>query len=325
MKQVAVIGGGAWGTALANAASLAGCRALLVVRDEKKADQINAAQCNERYLPNIPLQPHVRATSDKSGLTEADIVLMVVPAQVMRSVLDDMRPFLKAGTPLVLCAKGIEQRTGLFLSDVASSLCSASPIALLSGPSFAQDVARGLPTAVTLACFDKHQAKDLSQSLSSSSFRIYHTQDVRGVEIGGALKNVLAIACGIVAGRGLGESARAALMARGFAEIMRFAAAQGAKLETLMGLSGLGDVVLSCTSRQSRNFAFGERLGHGMSLEEAYNGALVEGALTASALFEVSQSQSLDMPVAAEIHHVLNGKCIEEAINALMNRPLKAE
>jgi glycerol-3-phosphate dehydrogenase (NAD(P)+) len=253
-------------------------------------------------------------------------VLVVVPAQALRGTLEELAPALRADAALVICAKGIERGSGLFLSDVVAGLRPAEPVAVLSGPSFAADVARGLPTAVTLACRDGALAAELSASLSGPTFRVYHGTDARGVEIGGAAKNVLAIACGIVQGRGLGESAKAALTARGFAELMRFARAYGGQAQTLMGLSGLGDLVLTSSSAQSRNFAFGEGLGRGVPIADAYAGKLVEGAFTADALVALARAKQVDMPVAEAVTAVLAGDLtIDAAVETLMKRPLRAE
>jgi glycerol-3-phosphate dehydrogenase (NAD(P)+) len=233
---------------------------------------------------------------------------------------------LPSDAALVLCGTGIERGSNAFLSEVASEARAGAPLAVLSGPSFAADVARGLPTAVTLAAADEALARNLAETLSGPSFRVYHGTDVRGVEIGGAAKNVLAIACGAVAGRGLGESAKAALIARGFAELLRFARAYGGQAETLMGLSGLGDLVLTCSSAQSRNYAFGERLGQGKSIAEAAAGRLVEGALTASALIALARHRNVDMPIAEAVDRILTGaQSLDQAVGALMARPIKAE
>jgi glycerol-3-phosphate dehydrogenase (NAD(P)+) len=232
---------------------------------------------------------------------------------------------LKPETPLVLCAKGID-RGGFFLSDIAGEARPGAPCAVLSGPSFAADVAAGLPTAVTLACPDEAEAERLARTLSGPSFRVYHSRDRRGVEIGGAAKNVLAIGCGVVIGRGLGESARAALIARGFAELLRFAQAFGGRPETLMGLSGLGDLVLTAGSAQSRNFAFGERLGRGDAPAEAAAGRLTEGAFTAPVLVALARARGVEMPVAEAVDSVIAGRLsLDQAIDRLMSRPLKAE
>lgn len=325
MRRIAVIGGGAFGTALANAAALAGCEVVLWLRDAARAAEIERTRENPR-LPGIALRDAVRASADPASLADAEAALLAVPAQSLRATLEEPGIALPRGCPLVICAKGIERSTGCFLSDVAASLRAASPCAVLSGPSFAQDMGAGLPTALTLACADEALAARLAAALSGPSLRVYHATDVRGVEIGGAAKNVLAIAAGIVAGQGLGESARAALVARGFAELRRFADAHGASPATLMGLSGLGDVVMSCSSPQSRNFAFGLRLGRGATPEEAGEGKLTEGAFTAEALLGLARAREVEMPIAEAVADVLAGRrSVAGTVAALMARPLKSE
>ena len=323
---IGVIGGGAWGTALAQAAAAAGRRVTLAMRDAARAEEVERSRVNSRHLPEIALDSRIRITASLHDIGAAEAVLLVVPAQAMREVVLSLPPDLPGAVPLVICAKGIERGSGRFLSDIVAELRPGAPVTVLSGPSFAADVARGLPTAVTLACRDATLASALAASLSGPTFRVYHGTDVRGVEIGGAAKNVLAIACGIVQGRGLGESAKAALTARGFAELLRFARAHGAKAETLMGLSGLGDVVLSCSSAQSRNFAFGERLGRGVPPAEAAAGKLVEGAFTAGALMDLARAAQVDMPISEAVAAVVAGGMDANAAGAaLMSRPLKAE
>jgi glycerol-3-phosphate dehydrogenase (NAD(P)+) len=321
---IAVLGGGAWGTALAMAAALAGRDVVLWMRDASAARDMAATARNEAYLPGVILHSRIRPTSDPADLAGAAAVLIAVPAQSLRGVLQALA--LSPGVPLVLCAKGIERSSAAFLSDVVAELRPDSPVAVLSGPSFAADVAKGLPTALTLACGNKGLAEHLAAALSGPSFRVYHGADVRGVEIGGAAKNVLAIACGVVAGRRLGESARAALVARGFAEMLRFARAFGGRPETLMGLSGLGDLVLTASSPQSRNFAFGERLGRGVAVANAAAGKLAEGAFTASALVQRAATKGIDMPVSGAVAAIVEGEwTVDEAIEALLSRPLRGE
>ncbi|KNY19942.1 NAD(P)H-dependent glycerol-3-phosphate dehydrogenase [Methylobacterium sp. ARG-1] len=322
-----VVGGGAWGTALANAAAAAGHPVSLWLRDPEAAARLEAERENPRYLPGVPLQAGIHATARSEKLAGARATLLVVPAQTVRSVLEALRDPLASAGPVILCAKGIERGTDSFLSAVAAQvLPPGTPVAILSGPSFAADVARGLPTAVTLAAADPGLAAALSTLLSGPSFRLYHTDDVRGVEIGGAGKNVLAIACGIVAGRGLGESARAALIARAFAELMRFARAFGGRPETLMGLSGLGDLVLTASSPQSRNFAFGQRLGAGATPEAAAGGKLAEGAFTAAALAGLAAARGIEMPVAQAVAAIVAGQAgVEDVIAGLLARPLRGE
>lgn len=323
---VAVLGGGAWGTALANAAAAASREVVLWMRDRDLCARMARIRENERYLPGVPLRDGVTPVSDPKELAGATAVLAVVPAQSLRETLAALAGALPGAAPLVLCAKGIERGSGLFLTDVARALRPQAPVAVLSGPSFAEDVARGLPTAVTLAAEDPGLAERLAALLSGPTFRVYHGGDVRGVEIGGAAKNVLAIACGAVIGRGLGESARAALIARGFAELLRFARAYGGRPETLMGLSGLGDLVLTCGSAQSRNFAFGERLGRGLPAAEAAGGKLAEGAHTASVLVDLARRAGVEMPVSEAVDALVAGRTtLDETIAGLMGRPLKPE
>jgi len=325
MNRIAVIGGGAFGTALANAAALAGREVVLWLRDPSEAASLAKTRESVR-LPGIPLRPEVAPTADVAALGRAEAALLVVPAQAVRAALAGPAASLPAGCPLVICAKGIERETGLFMSEVAQEVRPGASPAVLSGPSFAADIARGLPTAVTLAAADEALAARLAAALSGPTFRVYHSADRRGVEIGGAAKNVLAIGAGIVAGRGLGESARSALVARGFAELLRFAAANGARPETLMGLSGLGDVVMSCSSAQSRNFALGLRLGEGASPGEASGGKLAEGAFTAEALLQRARALGVEMPVAEAVADILAGRgSVDEAVAGLMARPLKPE
>jgi glycerol-3-phosphate dehydrogenase (NAD(P)+) len=325
-QRIAVVGGGAWGTALANSAALAGREVCFWMRDPDRARSLREARENARYLPGVRLHERVRPSADLADLADADAALLVVPAQTVRAATQAIAGALPAGAPLVVCAKGIERGTGLFPSDVAREIRPGSPVAALSGPSFADDVARGLPTAVTLACAEAATAGALAEALSGPSFRLYRGTDIRGVEIGGAAKNVLAIACGAVVGRGLGESAKAALTARGFAELMRFARACGGRPETLMGLSGLGDLVLTCGSAHSRNFAFGERLGRGVPVAEAAAGKLAEGASTAAVLVALARAKGVDMPIAEAVEAVIAGSIgIDAAIEALMSRPLRAE
>ncbi|MCJ2083053.1 NAD(P)H-dependent glycerol-3-phosphate dehydrogenase [Methylobacterium sp. J-090] len=326
-RPIAVVGGGAWGTALANAAAVAGHPVILWLRDAGAAVRLEATRENARYLPGVPLHAAIRATADAGALREAATVLMVTPAQTLRAVLANLAPSWEAGTDIVLCAKGIERGSDAFMSAVAADIVGpGAPVAVLSGPSFAADVARGLPTAVTLAAADAGLAARLATALSGPNLRVYHTDDVRGVEVGGAGKNVLAIASGIVAGRGLGESARAALIARAFAELMRFARAYGGRPETLMGLSGLGDLVLTASSPQSRNFAFGLALGAGASPEDAAGGKLAEGAYTAAALVALARARAVEMPVAEAVAAIVSGEAsVETVIAALLARPLKGE
>ena len=323
---IGIAGAGAWGTALANAAAIAGNDVILWMRSPTQAAELADTRMNALFLPGAPLLDRITPTADLSRLAACCAVLLVTPAQTTREMAEALARVLPHETPLLLCAKGIERATGAFLCDVVEEVSPGSPAAVLSGPSFAHDVARGLPTAVTLACRDAALAEDLATALSGPTLRVYHRTDVRGVEIGGAAKNVLAIACGAVVGRGLGESAKAALIARGFAELLRFARAYGGEPETLMGLSGLGDLVLTCSSAQSRNFSFGLLLGQGASAEAAAGGKLVEGATTASALVALAREKGVDMPIAEAVEQILSGAwTLDQAVDALMNRPIKSE
>ncbi len=326
-SSVAVIGAGAWGTALANAAARAGASVTLWARDPDHVADMAMTRENRSRLPGVRLSDGVRPEASMvEAVRDARAVLLAVPAQTLRSVTQALSLVLKQGLPVIVCAKGIDRVTGEFMSEIVADALPGTMPAVLSGPSFADDVARGLPTAVVLAAPDETVARALARGLSSGSFRVYHSSDVRGVEIGGAAKNVLAVAAGVVAGRGLGESARAALTARGFAELSRFARAYGGKPETLMGLSGLGDLVLTCGSEKSRNFAFGLDLGRGVALQEAGGGKLAEGVHTARILVEMAKARGVEMPIAEAVDAVLSSALsIGEAVEMLMNRPIKTE
>lgn len=325
--HIAVIGAGAWGTALANLAARNSAKVVLVARDEAHAAEMAATGVNARRLPGFPLASSVEPTADLVRIADAAVVLLAAPTQALRSLCETLVPWLAPQASLIICAKGIEQSSGLFVSEVVAEILPAHPLAVLSGPSFAADVARGLPTAVTLAAADADRARSLAQVLATPWFRLYHSTDVKGVEIGGAAKNVLAIANGIAAGRGLGASAGAAVIARGFAELTRFGRAFGAHPETLMGLSGLGDLVLTCTSPQSRNFSLGLALGRGASLASFLTeGRLAEGIYTCGILVDLATKKDIEMPIAAAVDAVLAERIeIDAAIEALLSRPPKAE
>lgn len=320
-NSVAVIGAGAWGTALAGVAARAGRNVTLYARDPESAAQMKSARINPR-LPGVRVDERIEISGDIAEAARANIVLIATPAQQLREAVSALAPHLRKATPVIATAKGIERGTHLFMTEVIAEAAPDATPAILSGPSFADDVARGLPTAVTLAARDDKLAAALVQALGSSTFRPYHTTDIRGVEIGGAAKNVLAIAAGIVAGRKLGASALAALTTRGFSELARLGRACGARGETLAGLSGLGDLVLTCSSPQSRNFALGIALGRG---EQPAPG-LAEGEFTAPVLIELAASQNVDMPVSNAVAAILSGKVtIDAAIEGLLTRPFKAE
>jgi glycerol-3-phosphate dehydrogenase (NAD(P)+) len=324
LDRIAVVGAGAWGTALANAAARAGRAVTLIARSGKAADALRARRETPR-LPDVRLDPRVAVTDAIADITPADAVLLAVPAQSLRAAATALGGALTPGTAVIACAKGIERGTRKFMTEVIAESAPTAVPAILSGPSFAADVARGLPTAVTLAAHERNTAEALARALGSASFRPYHATDVRGVEIGGAAKNVLAIAAGIVAGRGLGASAAAALTTRGFAELMRFGQAFGARPETLTGLSGLGDLILTCSTAQSRNFSFGVAIGKGARPDPA-GGALAEGAFTASVLIDMAIERAVEMPIATAIAAVLGEKLtVDGAIEALLTRPLRGE
>lgn len=322
--KIAVLGGGAWGTALALTMGRAGLAPVLWARDEATVDEINTRRTNARYLPGVVLDPALRATADAdTALDGAEIVLAVVPAQTLRATLAGLGPCIPPGIPLVLCAKGIERSTGLLMSDIATEVLPANPVAALSGPSFATDVASGLPTAVTVATGNEALARDLAARLSGPAFRCYASDDLKGVEVGGALKNVLAIAAGSIHGAGLGASAQAATITRGFVELRRIGAALGGRPETMMGLSGLGDLILTCGSEQSRNFAYGVALGRGESLD---NRPLAEGAATAGIAARIARDNGIEAPICDAVAAVLDGRqTVHAAMEALLARPLKTE
>lgn len=323
-EKIAVLGGGAWGTALALTALRAGNDVILWARDASTAEAINLRHENPRYLPGIRLDDALEAATDlKAALSDASCVLAVTPAQTLSELLVTVGLHIPSNAPFVLCAKGIERDSGRLLSEIAGEKLPGNPVAALSGPSFASDVARGLPTAVTVAASDRALAARLAALLSSAHFRCYSTDDLTGVEVGGALKNVLAIAAGAVAGAGLGASAQAAMVTRGFVELRRIAAAFGARPETLMGLSGLGDLILTCGSPQSRNFAYGVALGRGEPLE---NRPLAEGVATAKIAAKIARERGIEAPIVSAVDRILDRRItVAEAVSALLSRPLRNE
>ena len=322
LNSVAVIGAGAWGTALAGVAARAGRSVTLYARSTASVARMKATHENLR-LPGIRLEAGIDITGDIAHAASAGAILIATPAQSLREAATALAAHLKQPTPVIACAKGIERGTHKFMTEVIAEAAPNAVPAILSGPSFADDVARGLPTAVTLAAKDEVLAAALVQAIGSSTFRPYHTTDIRGVEIGGAAKNVLAIAAGIAVGRKLGASAQAALTTRSFSELARLGRACGARAETLVGLSGLGDLILTCSSPQSRNFALGIALGRG---EPPPPGKLAEGQFTAPVLVELAASQGVDMPVSNAVAAILSGKItIDAAIEGLLTRPFRAE
>lgn len=326
--SVSVIGGGAWGTALAQALAVGGQTVTLWAREADVIDDIQSRRVNRAFLPGVALDEKIRATGKLSDVVKADAILTVSPAQFVRATAQALSRDLIPGTPLVMCAKGIEQSTGKLMGDVVAEALPEAQFAVLSGPSFAADVARGLPAALTLACANESVGRALAEALSSRQMRLYWSSDVVGAELGGALKNVMAIAAGIVDGRGLGASAHAAVVTRGFAEMRRLSEAMGARPETLLGLSGLGDLVLTCGSPQSRNMSLGRGLGEGKSLASILGSrtAVTEGVYTAAAVVALARQKHIEMPIAEAVHAIIEERItVEGAITALMTRPLKAE
>jgi glycerol-3-phosphate dehydrogenase (NAD(P)+) len=326
--SVGIVGGGAWGTALAQALRQAGRPVRLWAREPEVVAEINAARANTGFLPGIALDPGIVATGALADVAACDLVLMVAPAQHMRGVAGELAPLVPAGKPVVICAKGLEQASGKLLGEVLAEALPQATQAVLSGPSFALDVARGLPAALTLATAEEQLGQALAAALGGRHLRIYWSGDTVGVQLGGAVKNVLAIAAGIVDGRGLGASAHAALVTRGFAELRRFGAALGARPETLMGLSGLGDLLLTCGSPQSRNMSLGRALGQGQALAAVLGSrrSVAEGVYTAAAVARVAAAKGIDMPICQAVLAIVEDRLgIDAAIEALMSRPQRAE
>ncbi|MEE2526582.1 NAD(P)H-dependent glycerol-3-phosphate dehydrogenase [Hyphobacterium sp. HN65] len=327
-QQIGVIGAGAWGTALAQTAAVAGRDVTLWAHEAEVAESINSGHVNALYLPDAPLSDRITATADLSDLSACKAVLAVAPAQHLRGVLRSFAPYASEALPILLCAKGIEQSTLKLMTEVLDEEIPSAIPAVLSGPSFAIDVAKGLPTAVTLATRYKSLGHALMEAIGTPRFRPYWSGDLIGAEVGGAVKNVLAIACGIVEGRQLGKSAHAATIARGFAEMTRLAVALGAERDTLAGLCGLGDLVLTCSSSQSRNMSCGMALGRGESLEDVLSGrrAVTEGVATAPAIVELAGKVGADMPICEAMNAILAGQLsVDDAMDRLLSRPFTAE
>ncbi|MGR4865448.1 NAD(P)H-dependent glycerol-3-phosphate dehydrogenase [Caulobacter sp. LARHSG274] len=327
-KHAGVIGAGAWGTALAQVCARAGLAVTLQAREAEVVEAVNARHENAVFLPGVALEPAIRATHDMADLAACDLILAVPPAQHLRAALGALKPHLAAGVPVALCSKGVEQGTLKLMTEVAAEALPGAPLAVLSGPSFAGEVARGLPTAVTLACADEALGKAIGEAIAIPTFRPYWTADMIGAEAGAAVKNVLAIACGISEGKGLGRSAHAALITRGFAELTRLAVALGGKAETLAGLCGLGDLVLTCSSPQSRNMSVGLALGGGQTLDQALAGkvSVAEGVASAPAVRALARSLDVETPICEAVAAILAGEVdVDSAILGLLSRPLKTE
>ncbi len=326
--RIGVVGAGAWGTALAQTLRRAGRAVRLWAFEPETAESINARHENVAYLPGVALDTAIRATPALEDMADCDLLLMVPPAQHLRAIAARLALHLPSGRPLVICAKGIEQETGCFLADVLRQEVPDARVAVLSGPSFAGEVARGLPAAVTLAADDEALGRAIAAAIGHRAFRPYWTDDLIGVQIGGAVKNVLAIAAGIALGKALGRSAHAALVTRGFAELTRFGTALGARAETLAGLSGLGDLVLTCSSTQSRNMSLGRALGQGERLEDILKArnSVAEGVHTAAAVMLIAERDGLDMPISAAVHAIVRGETsVDAAIEGLLARPFRTE
>jgi len=327
-RQVGVIGAGAWGTALAQAATFAGRSVLIQAREPEVVDGINVTHENSLYLKGVKLSPKVRATGDLADLAPCDLILAVPPAQHMRATLKAFAPYARDGVPVVLCSKGVERGSDALMTEVLADVLPRATAAVLAGPNFAREVAEGKPSAVTVACADENVGARIAATMAGPSFRPYLSPDLIGAEAGGAIKNVIAIACGISEGKGLGRNAHAALITRGFAEMSRLAIALGAKFETMSGLCGMGDLVLTCSSPQSRNMAVGLALGQGMTLAQALEGkvSVAEGVESAPAVVDLGKRQGVELPLCNAVHAVLTGKIdVDTAVGMLMSRPLKVE
>lgn len=328
MQKIGIIGAGAWGTALAQCLANADREVLLWAREPSVVEAINTKNENTNYMPGLALNPNIQATESLSATTECDTILLVTPAQFVRHTLEALKGDIVKGKPLVICSKGIEIETGQLMSQVAQQEVPNATIAILTGPTFASEVADGKPCAVTIAATDKDVAQEIREGVGNKVLRPYITDDLLGAQIGGAVKNVIAIACGVIMGRELGENARAALLTRGLAEMGRLATAMGAKKSTLMGMCGVGDIMLTCSSMQSRNYSLGYELGQGKSLQEIMSDrkgkAVTEGVHTAKALKVMARHHAVDMPIAEIVHRCLGeGLSVDDAIDIMLERPLK--
>lgn len=326
--KIGVIGGGAWGTALAQLSAKAGSKVILWAREKKVVKKINEEHENEMFLKGVELSNNVRATTNLADMVDNEFIFIAVPAQFVRSVLKEVKKYLSDGVILVLCAKGIEQSSGKLMTEVVSEIMPKSPLVVLSGPTFAREVALGLPSAVTIASKYQQITKRLLGVIGQPTFRPYVSRDIVGAEIGGALKNVFAIACGITTGRKMGDNARAALITRSLSEMVRYGESYGAERSTMMGLCGLGDLILTCSSTQSRNLSLGIALGEGKTIEDLMTNRLTvaEGYYTSSVLAKISQDKNIDMPIVMAVNDILHeGKNIDQVIGDLLNRPFVSE
>jgi len=328
LQKIGVLGAGAWGTALATAAVRAGRDTILWAREEDVVSSINQSHENSMFLKGVALPSELQATSTMADLSDCDAILVVSPAQHLRTMTTELTNHVDSNVPFVICSKGIEVSSGQLLSEVLNESAPDNPAAVMSGPTFAAEVARGLPCALTLASSDKTVGTALVKALAQPTFRLYYNDDIAGAQVGGAIKNVLAIATGIVAGLGIGENARAAVITRGLAEIVRFGSLYGAKADTLMGLSGLGDLILTCSSTQSRNMSLGKAIGEGHTLEKimAERNSVAEGAHTVEIVHKIAQDKGLDMPITAAVYHILKeNRDVRSVTEALLARPFTEE
>lgn len=327
--KISVIGSGAWGTALAQVTKKSGLDVVIWSRNKLVVDDINNNNQNSLYLKGIKLNPDIMATSDFKEAIEGEILLLVVPSQVLRDICGKLKEAgLKADTPLVICCKGIEQTTHKLMSEVVREVFPENPVAVLSGPNFADEIAKGLPAATTIAADNVAIDKALVSILGTPTFRTYNTEDIIGAQIGGAVKNVLAIACGISAGKGFGENAKAALITRGLAEIGRLCVAKGGDFQTLMCLCGVGDIMLTCSSMKSRNMSLGYELGKGRSLDSVMSerNSVAEGVITSKSVMELARSLGVDMPICEAVYKIIHEKAgMDETITNLLSRPLLGE
>lgn len=327
-SSIGVIGAGAWGTALAQAVTFAGHDVILQAREAEVVDSIQKARENSLFLKGVALSERITVTSELADLAGCDLILAVPPAQHMRATLKAFAPYAKPDLTVVLCAKGVERGTDALMNAVLKETLPHAHSAVLAGPSFAGEVASGKPAAVTLACKDEKHGEAIAATIASPTFRPYQSDDLIGAEAGGAIKNVLAIACGISEGRNLGRNAHAALITRGFAEMTRLAMALGARADTMAGLCGLGDLVLTCSSLQSRNMSTGMALGQGLTLEEHLKGKLTvaEGVQSAPAVVDLGRKMGVELPICEAVNAILEGRlCVDRAIDALLSRPLRSE
>ncbi len=328
IQKLGVVGAGAWGTALAQSMCYTSCDVMLWAHEKETATEINERNLNTTFLPEIPLNSKIQATSDLEEFRDCDVILLVAPAQFLRKISLDLKNILRPDCPVLICSKGIEIDSLKLMSQILEETMPGSPLAILSGPSFAHEVATNLPSALTLACSDEKLGLELINTLGHTTMRLYWTDDIIGAQIGGAIKNVMAIASGISSGKNLGQNAHAALTTRGFVELVEIGKAFGGRPETLTGLSGLGDLILTCSSPKSRNMSLGHALGQGQTVQEILGGrkSVTEGVYTAEAVAKISREKDLELPISNAVHQILQGNLsVDLAIEALLSRPFKPE